>query len=91
MSSLFLNAGIKPNFVQYVSQPLVFLGLVKASLGVALLASSAKENVTENVIFKEINLPNWVRADVYLATRKKSKNSLVPKIYSSIIEALYNR
>ena len=24
-------------------------------------------------------------------TRKKSKNSLVPKIYSSIIEALYNR
>tara|TARA_B110000037_G_scaffold1036_1_gene1132 strand:- start:1696 stop:2598 length:903 start_codon:yes stop_codon:yes gene_type:complete len=91
LSSLFLNAGIKPNFVQYVSQPLVFLGLVKASLGVALLASSAKENVTENVIFKEINLPNWVRADVYLATRKKSKNSLVPKIYSSIIEALYNR
>tara|TARA_B100000768_G_scaffold67730_1_gene65095 strand:+ start:4213 stop:5115 length:903 start_codon:yes stop_codon:yes gene_type:complete len=91
LSSLFLNAGIKPNFVQYVSQPLVFLGLVKASLGVALLASSAVENIPENVVFKEINLPNWVRADVYLATRKYSKNNLVPKVYSSIIEALYNR
>jgi len=91
LSSLFLNAGVKPNFVQYVSQPLVFLGLVKASLGVALLASSAMKNAPDGVVFREINLPSWVRADVYLATKKEPNNHLIPDVYKTIIEALYNR
>ena len=90
LSSLFLNTGVKPNFVQYVSQPSVFLGLVKASLGVALLASSSRPNSPENVIFKEIKLPEWVRADVYLATKKEPKNNLIPEVYNCIMEALYN-
>ena len=89
LSSLFLNSGVKPNFVQYVSQPSVFLGLVKASLGVALLASSSRQNSPENVIFKEIKLPEWVRADVYLATKKEPKNKLIPEVYNCIMEALY--
>ena len=90
LSSLFLNTGVKPNFVQYVSQPSVFLGLVKASLGVALLASSSRPNSPENVIFKEIKLPEWVRADVYLATKKEPENNLIPEVYNCIMEALYN-
>ena len=89
LSSLFLNSGVKPNFVQYVSQPNVFLGLVKASLGVALLARSSKQNSPENVIFKEIKLPDWVRADVYLATKKEPKNKLIPEVYNCIMAALY--
>jgi|TARA_B110000503_G_scaffold21899_1_gene33542 DNA-binding transcriptional LysR family regulator len=91
LSSLFLNAGVKPNFVQYVSQPLVFLGLIQASLGVALLASTSKKNAPENVIFKEIQLPGWVRSDVYLAIKKQPKNSLTHEVYNNIMEALYNR
>ena len=91
LSSLFLNTGVKPNFVQHVSQPNVFLGLVKASIGVALLASSAKKNDDEDVICKEIELPEWVRADVYLATKKNSTNNLVPEVYNYIMEALYSR
>ena len=90
LSSLFVNSGVKPNFVQYVSQPSVFLGLVKASVGVALLASSSKENLPENVLFKKILLPEWVRADVFLATKKEPKNKLIPEVYNSIMEALYN-
>ena len=73
LSSLFLNSGVKPNYVQYVSQPSVFLGLVKASVGVALLASSSRENLPDNVLFKNILLPEWVRADVFLATKKNQK------------------
>ena len=91
LSSLFLNTGVKPNFVQYVSQPNVFLGLVKASVGVALLASSAKKYKDDNIIFKEIELPEWVRADVYLATKKNSTNKLVSEVYNYIMEALYSR
>ena len=91
LSSLFLNAGVKPNFVQYVSQPLVFLGLIQASLGVALLASTSKKNAPENVIFKEIQLPGWVRSDVYLAIKKQPKNSLTHEVYNNIMETLYNR
>ena len=90
LSSLFINSGVKPNFVQYVSQPSVFLGLVRASVGVALLASSSKENLPENVLFKKILLPEWVRADVFLATKKEPKNKLIPEVYNSIMEALYN-
>ena len=90
LSSLFLNSGVKPNYVQYVSQPSVFLGLVKASVGVALLASSSRENLPENVLFKKILLPEWVRADVYLATKKEPKNKLIPEVYNSIMEALYS-
>ena len=90
LSSLFLNSGVKPNYVQYVSQPSVFLGLVKASVRVALLASSIRENLPENVLFKKILLPEWVRADVYLATKKEPKNKLIPEVYNSIIEALYS-
>ena len=89
LSSLFLNSGVKPNYVQYVSQPSVFLGLVKASVGVALLASSSKENLPDNVLFKKILLPEWVRADVFLATKKEPKNKLIPEVYNSIMEALY--
>ena len=69
----------------------MFLGLVKASLGVALLASSAIKNAPDDVVFREINLPSWVRADVYLATRKEPNNHLIPDVYKTIIEALYNR
>ena len=90
LSSLFVNSGVKPNFVQFVSQPSVFLGLVRASVGVALLASSSKENLPENVLFKKILLPEWVRADVFLATKKEPKNKLIPEVYNSIMEALYN-
>ena len=90
LSSLFVNSGVKPNFVQYVSQPSVFLGLVRASVGVALLASSSKENLPENVLFKKILLPEWIRADVFLATKKEPKNKLIPEVYNSIMEALYN-
>ena len=90
LSSLFLNSGVKPNYVQYVSQPSVFLGLVKASVGVALLASSSRQNLPENVLFKKILLPEWVRADVFLATKKEPKNKLIPEVYNSIMEALYN-
>tara|TARA_Y100000991_G_scaffold135495_1_gene102103 strand:+ start:440 stop:1351 length:912 start_codon:yes stop_codon:yes gene_type:complete len=89
LSSLFLNSGVKPNYVQYVSQPSVFLGLVKASVGVALLASSSKKNLPDNVLFKKILLPEWVRADVFLATKKEPKNKLIPEVYNSIMEALY--
>ena len=90
ISSLFLNSGVKPNYVQYVSQPSVFLGLVKASVGVALLASSSRENLPHNVLFKNILLPEWVRADVFLATKKEPKNKLIPEVYNSIMEALYS-
>ena len=90
LSSLFLNSGIKPNFVQHVSQPTVFLSLVKASLGVALLPSSSKQISPENVVFKEIKLPEWVRADVYLATKKEPQNDLIPEVFNCIMEALYN-
>ena len=89
LSSLFLNSGVKPNFVQYVSQPNVFLGLVKASTGVALLANSAKENCPRNVIFKKIKLPEWVRADVYLATKKVPKKEVITEVYDCILEILY--
>ncbi len=88
-SSLFLNSGVKPNFVQYVSQPNVFLALVKASTGVALLANSAKKNCPQNVIFKKINLPEWVRADVYLATKKLPKKGVITEVYDCILEILY--
>jgi DNA-binding transcriptional LysR family regulator len=91
LSSLFLNAGVKPNFVQYVSQPLVFLALVKASMGVALLTSTSKQHAPKNVTFKEIQLPGWVRSDVYLATKKLPKNNMTIQVYNNIMEALYNR
>ena len=89
LSSLFLNSGVKPNFVQYVSQPNVFIGLVKASTGVALLANSSKENCPKNVIFKKIKLPEWVRADVYLATKKVPKKEVITEVYDCILEILY--
>ncbi|MDC0227465.1 LysR substrate-binding domain-containing protein [Alphaproteobacteria bacterium] len=89
LSSLFLNSGVKPNFVQYVSQPNVFLGLVKASTGVALLANSAKENCPKNVIFKKIKLPEWVRADVYLVMKKVPKKEIIIEVYDCILEILY--
>ena len=90
LSALFLSNKVKPTFVQYVSQPNVFLSLVQCSLGVALLAESAKLNCSNNVIFKEIRFPDWVRAEVYLATKKHLKNTLVPEVYDCIMEALYS-
>ena len=91
LSSLFINTGIKPNFVQYVSQPAVFLGLIKASVGVALLPESSKALNTEDVVFKNIDLPSWVREDVYLARNKQLKNDLIPEVYDMIFEALHNK
>ena len=40
--------------------------------------------------FKEIKFPDWVRADVYLATKKQPQNKLVPEVYNCIMEALYS-
>ena len=91
LSSLFINTGVKPNFVQYVSQPPVFLGLIKASVGVALLPESSKALATDDIIFKDLDLPSWVRGDVYLARNKNSKNHLIPEVYNMIFEALNNK
>ena len=56
----------------------------------ALLASSARKNCPENVIFKKIELPEWVRADVYLATNKReTKNKLIIEVYDCILEILH--
>ncbi len=88
LSGLFTSAGVRPNYVQYVSQPHSFLGLVNASIGVALIPASAGGFRLDNVIFKEIELSADTRSEICLAFGEERATPLRDNVAALISEAL---
>jgi len=88
LSGVFTSAGIRPNYVQFVSQPNSFLGMVNAGIGVALLPASASGMRLDNVIFREIDLLQNVNSDIYLAFGEERATPLRDKVATLIIESL---
>lgn len=88
LSGLFTSAGIRPKFVQYVSQPHSFLGLVNAGIGVALIPASAGAIRLDNVVFRNIDLSADIRSEMCLAFGEERATPLRDNVASLISEAL---
>jgi len=88
LSGVFTTAGVRPNFVQFVSQPHSFLGLVNAGLGVAVIPASACAMQFENVVFRDIDLLSDIHSEIYLAYGLGASTPLRENVAVLIIEAL---
>ncbi|HEX8301423.1 LysR substrate-binding domain-containing protein [Sphingomonas sp.] len=72
--ALFDAAGIKPNYVQHVTQIHSMLGMVQAGLGAALVPASASELHFEDVQFRPLTTVPERPAKLYMAWRRDNMN-----------------
>lgn len=71
---LFDTAGIRPQYVQYVTQIHSMLGMVQAGLGAALVPASAAELHFEDVHFRPLTTVPERPAKLHMAWRRDNSN-----------------
>ncbi|QUG99701.1 LysR family transcriptional regulator [Saccharopolyspora erythraea] len=72
--SVFRAAGVRPHYVQHVSQVHTVLALVQVGLGIALVPSTAARLRVEGVEFREVDLPDPEPVELHLMWRRANDN-----------------
>ncbi|MGO4916361.1 LysR family transcriptional regulator [Pseudogemmobacter sp. W21_MBD1_M6] len=82
----YSSRGVVPKEIQAVSQTHSVLALVNEGLGAALVPASSQSMQMANLCYRDIELPDDLRSDLYLATGPKAPTLLQSRIIG-IIEA----
>lgn len=85
---LFALAGVSPRIVQEVSQTHSVLALVNGGLGVALVPASSQIMRMDNLVFRDIAIPDGFTSDLYLASGPRRRSALHDRVRAVIVEAL---
>lgn len=85
---LFAVSGIAPRIVQEVSQSHSVLALVNGGIGVALVPSSSQIMHMDNLVFRQIDIPEGFASDLYLASGPRRRSPLHDKVREVIVRAL---
>jgi len=85
---LFATAAIAPRIVQEVSQTHTVLALIDRGIGVGLVPASARAMRLENLVFRDIELPQRFRSDIYLSFGPKRRSLLHRRVKEVILDAL---
>ncbi|RZA30590.1 MAG: hypothetical protein EOP02_01035 [Proteobacteria bacterium] len=67
---LFESEQVSPRYMQYARQAYSMLGLVSAGMGLALMPASNARLGLKGVVFRPIELPSQVVAELHLIWRK---------------------
>jgi DNA-binding transcriptional LysR family regulator len=87
-SALFRGAGIAPKQVVEVSQTHTVLALVNRGLGVALVPSSAQAMSMDNLLFRDVALPERFASELSLVYGPNGRSRLHARVQQVIIDAL---
>jgi hypothetical protein len=82
---LFAAFGIAPQIRLEVSQTQTILALVNRGIGLALVPRSSAAMQMPNLVFREIDLPERFRSDLYLATALKRSASVMHRRVMEVI------
>ncbi|WP_027520606.1 LysR family transcriptional regulator [Bradyrhizobium sp. Ec3.3] len=76
----FAAAGIRPNFVQSMSQAQAILALVSTGLGLAIVPGETRNACFDNVVFRPIRLGPSVFAELHAIWRSDNKNPFLTRL-----------
>lgn len=88
LGAMLSMAGVVPNIKQWVSQSHAVIGLVNVGIGVALVPHSTSAITMDNVVYRDIELPDNLSSDLYLALGPKQRSELNENAVQIIIDAL---
>lgn len=88
LNALFEVLEVRPNVVQELSQTQTILALVNQGIGVALVPKSATAMIMQNVVFREIDLPEQFRTTIYLNISRHRQSLLTRNVREVILKAL---
>jgi DNA-binding transcriptional LysR family regulator len=77
---LFSQAGIRPNYVQYLAQIHAILALVHSGVGVSLVPQAAANLQFKNVALRPVRLPRPSLAELFMVWRTDNGNPALPII-----------
>lgn len=84
LSGLFLASGVRPRYVQYLSQDHTILSLVGAGIGMALVPASARRLMFPGVGFRHIDLGRKLEAELHVAWRTDNQHPAHDRILNII-------
>ncbi|MCY4223123.1 MAG: LysR family transcriptional regulator [Thiotrichales bacterium] len=87
-AGLFAAVGIRPNILQEVSQTHTVLSLVNTGLGVALVPRSAMAMRMDQLVYREIDLPDQFTSTIYLNMVRNRDSALLGNVRVKVIQAL---
>jgi DNA-binding transcriptional LysR family regulator len=80
VGDMLLRAGVKPNFVQQLTQVHAVMALVHAGFGVSIVPASARLLNFSNVVLRRIKDPQPQPVELFMAWREDNLNPLIPKM-----------
>jgi DNA-binding transcriptional LysR family regulator len=88
LQTLFHVMGVTPKFVQYVRHTHSMIGLVNAGIGLAIVPVSTALLRPENLVVRDIQLPDHVRAEMHLVWRRHETvaNPAIERMRALMIE-----
>jgi len=88
LSALFSACGILPDKRIEASQTHAVISLVNQGLGFAIVPRSAQIMQMENIVYRDIELPNQFRSDLYLVSRPNQNSSACDRVKDIIFDVL---
>lgn len=88
LQALFHSTGVTPTFVQYVRHTHSMIGLVNAGIGLAIVPASTALLRPDNLVVRDIELPEHIRAEMHLVWRHSETivNPAVERMRTLLIE-----
>lgn len=74
LAGIFQPSGVRPAYVQHVSQVHTVLALVEVGLGISLVPSTAARLRFEGVVLRQVELPEPDPVELHLAWREDNDN-----------------
>ena len=87
-TAIFAAVGVQPNLVQEVSQTQTLVSLVNAGLGIALVPRSAISMKMDQLVYRNIDLPEQFNANIYLNAARSRDTALHRRVKTVIHNAL---
>lgn len=86
LAPLFTYGKVRPKFTQYIGQTHTMLAMVGAGVGCALVPQSSTVISLPNLVYRNIDLPEAAKLEVYLAWRRGDESPLISSVRKIIIE-----
>jgi DNA-binding transcriptional LysR family regulator len=88
LNALFYACNIMPDTQLETSQTHAVISLVNHGLGFAVVPRSAKVIQMHDVVYREIDLPNQFRSDMYLVSRSGRSSNVRERVQTLIADVL---